>query len=97
MAASSSEAITSSLKRPRAVSNASLSVVSAFSITFSANTAVLNEDIIKHIRQNTQDADECMDILMLAKYLEKIGDHAENIGNWTIFMETGNMKDVRLL
>lgn len=57
----------------------------------------VKEDIISHIRLNTQDADECMDILMLAKYLEKIGDHAENIGNWTIFMETGNMKDVRLL
>jgi len=28
---------------------------------------------------NTQDADECMDILMLAKYLEKIGDHAFSI------------------
>ena len=57
----------------------------------------VKEDIISHIRLNTQDADECMDVLMLAKYLEKMGDHAENIGEWTIFMETGNMKDVRLL
>jgi len=31
------------------------------------------------------------------KIFRKIGDHAENIGEWTIFMETGNMKDVRLL
>lgn len=54
-------------------------------------------DSILCLRTGSQDADECIDFLMLAKYLEKIGDHAENIGEWEIFQETGNMRDVRLL
>lgn len=41
--------------------------------------------------------DELTDILMIAKYLEKIGDHAVNIGEWEIFQETGNIRDMRLL
>ena len=43
------------------------------------------------------DADDCIDILMLAKYLEKIGDHAVNVGEWEIFQETGDMCNTRLL
>lgn len=57
----------------------------------------VKEDLIAFLKNEGKDADECIDILMLAKYLEKIGDHAENIGHWEIFQETGNMKDVRLL
>ena len=34
---------------------------------------------------------------MLSKYLEKVGDHAVNIGQWEVFQETGNMEDQRLL
>ena len=35
--------------------------------------------------------------MMIAKYLEKIGDHANNIAEWERFQETGNMQDTRLL
>lgn len=54
-------------------------------------------DLIAFLKNGGKDADECIDILMIAKYLEKIGDHAENIGCWEIFQETGDMKDMRLL
>ena len=37
-----------------------------------------------------------MDYLMIAKYLEKIGDHAVNIGEWAIFQVTGDMQGVKL-
>ena len=33
----------------------------------------------------------------LAKYLEKIGDHAVNIAQWAIFQQTGDIANVRLL
>lgn len=54
-------------------------------------------DIIDSLKREVKDADECVDMLMLAKYLEKIGDHAVNIGEWEIFQETGNISNMRLL
>ena len=41
--------------------------------------------------------DDCVDVLMIAKYLERIGDHAVNICEWTEFNETGVVKNIRLL
>lgn len=57
----------------------------------------VKDDLITLLRNESKDADECVDVLMIAKYLEKIGDHAENIGEWEIFQETGNINDIRLL
>lgn len=57
----------------------------------------VKEDLVEHLRKETANADECIDVLMIAKYLEKIGDHAVNIGEWEIFQETGTIADVRLL
>ena len=31
----------------------------------------------------------CIDLLMIAKYLERIGDHATNIAEWVVFSITG--------
>lgn len=54
-------------------------------------------DIIDSLKKELKDVDECIDVLMMAKYLEKIGDHAVNIGEWEIFQETGSISDMRLL
>lgn len=57
----------------------------------------VKDDLVAHLKEETANADDCIDILMIAKYLEKIGDHAVNVGEWEIFQETGNMRDTRLL
>ena len=57
----------------------------------------VKNDVIESLKNEIRDADECVDILMIAKYLEKIGDHAVNICEWEIFKETGNISDMRLL
>ena len=57
----------------------------------------VKKDIVESLKKEVKDTDECIDVLMLAKYLEKIGDHAVNIGEWEIFQETGNISDMRLL
>lgn len=57
----------------------------------------VKNDVIESLKKETRDADESVDILMIAKYLEKIGDHAVNICEWEIFKETGNISDMRLL
>ena len=36
--------------------------------------------------------EQALDMLMVAKYLEKIGDHASNIAEWVLFMITGEHK-----
>lgn len=48
-------------------------------------------DIIAGLREESKNADEYIDMMMLAKYLEKIGDHAVNIAKWQIFREDGKM------
>lgn len=57
----------------------------------------VKDDLVGQLKNDTANVDDCIDVLMLAKYLEKIGDHAVNVGEWEIFQETGNMRDVRLL
>lgn len=57
----------------------------------------VKDDLVEHLKKESMNADECIDVLMVAKYLEKIGDHAVNIGEWEIFQETGTIAEVRLL
>lgn len=57
----------------------------------------VKEDIIDSLKKEAKDADICIDTMMLAKYLEKIGDHAVNIGEWAIFQKTGNVDNIRIL
>lgn len=44
-----------------------------------------------------QQVDEILDWLMLAKYLERVADHAVNLGEWVVFRITGNYKDTQVL
>ena len=46
-------------------------------------------ELVNLIREDTKDAEYFMDLLMVAKYLERIGDHATNIAEWVIFSITG--------
>lgn len=57
----------------------------------------VKEDIIMALKNGGKDPDACVDVLMIAKYLERIGDHAVNIGEWEIFQETGAIDNIRIL
>ena len=41
------------------------------------------------ISENTADGEYALDLLMIAKYFERIGDHAVNIAEWVEFSVTG--------
>lgn len=43
--------------------------------------------------EGDDNGEQALDLLMVAKYLEKIGDHASNIAEWVIFMITGEHKN----
>lgn len=54
--------------------------------------AECKKDLIAEIAQNADDGERVLDILMIAKYLERIGDHATNIAEWVEFSITGTHK-----
>lgn len=45
--------------------------------------------LIDTIGSGTEDGEYAVDILMIAKYFERIGDHATNIAEWVVFAVTG--------
>ena len=55
------------------------------------------QEVAVILRTSNEHVDQCVDILMIAKYFERIGDHAENICEWTQFHETGSVNNIRIL
>lgn len=53
--------------------------------------------LVKRIHASMDDAEQAMDIMMISKYLERIGDHAVNISEWVEFSITGTYKNSRVL
>lgn len=49
----------------------------------------VKQELVKSIAEGLNDAEALMDLLMIAKYFERIGDHAENIAEWVIYSITG--------
>ena len=46
-------------------------------------------ELISAIENKAANAEALIDLLMIAKYFERIGDHAENIAEWVIYSITG--------
>ena len=49
----------------------------------------VKQTLIKMSSENTADGEYAVDLLMIAKYFERIGDHAVNIAEWVEFSVTG--------
>lgn len=68
---------------------------------YMARTVIISDDIVDNyfddikkrlvgfITQTQDDGEEYIDILMIAKYLERIGDHATNIAEWVEYSILG--------
>lgn len=50
----------------------------------------VKNELIQAIQQSEDNAEALIDLLMIAKYFERIGDHAENIAEWVIYSITGH-------
>lgn len=46
--------------------------------------------LIERFSQPDADGEQTIDLLMISKYLERIGDHAVNIAGWVVFSITGS-------
>lgn len=53
----------------------------------------VKRSLIDLIAQRPEDGEYALDLLMIAKYFERIGDHATNIAGWVLFSMTGVHKE----
>ena len=53
----------------------------------------VKQGIIEIIAANPADGEYALDLLMIAKYFERIGDHCTNIAEWVVFSLTGVHKE----
>lgn len=49
----------------------------------------VKDELVQLITENKANGEFCIDLLMIAKYLERIGDHAVNIAEWVEYSITG--------
>jgi phosphate transport system protein len=57
----------------------------------------VKRDLIALIHENPDNGSQALDFLQIAKYYERIGDHAVNIAEWVLFSITGKHKDEQIL
>lgn len=89
MANATIEMVTSSIeafvKKDQKLANAVLSMDDKVDDLFNK----VKSELIELIGSKKTDGETAIDILMIAKYFERIGDHATNIAEWVIFSITG--------
>lgn len=61
------------------------------------NFNTVKEEAVRLLKNEQESPDKVIDLLMIAKYLERIGDHAVNVCEWTEFYDTGEVGHHRIL
>ena len=54
----------------------------------------VKKELIYGLKDESDNAEALIDLLMIAKYFERIGDHAENIAEWVIYSITGKHETI---
>lgn len=57
----------------------------------------IKSELTKLIRSDSQESNNAVDLIMIAKYFERIGDHAVNIAEWVEFSQTGMYKGTKIM
>lgn len=57
----------------------------------------VKNEVVELLKSDSSQSDMAVDLLMIAKYLERIGDHAVNVCEWTEFSDTGTLNSVPIL
>ncbi len=57
---------------------------------------MVKDELISLIRHDASAGSQAIDLMMIAKYFERIGDHAQNIAEWVEYALTGKHKGVFL-
>lgn len=51
----------------------------------------VRSELVEMIREHAEEGEQAVELLMVTKYFERIGDHATNIAEWVIFSITGQI------
>jgi len=54
--------------------------------------SMVKEDVVRVIKEDIDQSGHAIDLIMIAKYFERIGDHATNVAEWVVFSITGASK-----
>lgn len=65
--------------------------------TVDAQFDAVKKAIAAALAADPEDADAALDLLMIAKYLERLGDHAVNVAEWVRFLKTGLYRGQRMV
>ena len=57
----------------------------------------ISKEIAAYIAAHPADAETALDLFMIDKYLERLGDHAVNIAEWVEFLKTGVHKSRKIV
>ena len=57
----------------------------------------VKKDLIALIKVNAENGNQAIDLVMVAKYFERIADHATNVAEWVVFSLTGIYKDSKVM
>lgn len=52
----------------------------------------VKESLVNMIKEEDKGAEEAPDLLMIAKYFERLGDHLVNVAEWVVYAFTGTRK-----
>ncbi len=55
------------------------------------------QDLIELIKEDVSNCDQAFDLMMIAKYFERIADHATNVAEWVVFSITGTHKQSKIM
>lgn len=59
--------------------------------------AMIKKELIEIVHEDVVLGEQAFDLLQIAKYYERIGDHAVNIAEWVIFFITGKHRNMQVL
>lgn len=58
---------------------------------------IVKSELIELIKVHADHGDQAIDLIIIAKYFERIGDHATNVAEWVVFSLTGTHKDSKIM
>ena len=57
----------------------------------------ISGEIAHYIAEHPNEAESALDLFMITKYLERLGDHAVNVAEWVEFLKTGVHKSRKIV